>query len=155
MDLLRRYLEEEKTKNVNINTKKSKLPKGLQKYTAELQDLDIDAFLYDYQKRHSPQSLKDATPKYQMTEDLMRDIKNYLTLGSNGKIKFKKSHHSRRPCLHSSLLVSPNDTSSYLPSLKSPSPLPMTIEDQEYTSSDEGEEETVEDATTQSEIYSA
>lgn len=70
----------------------------------------------------------------------MRDLKNYLTLGTDGKIKFKHQPHNRRPCQHSkmTMMSSPNnEESSYLPSLKSPSPLPMTIEDQEYSSGEE------------------
>jgi len=53
--------------------------------------------------------------------------------------------------MHSSFMISPKD--SFLPSLKSPSPLPVTIEDQEYPSEDDQGDEN-EEATTQSELYS-
>ena len=83
-----------------------------------------------------------------MSSDLKEGFRNYLKLKTDAKVK-AKTH--RRTCLHSSFMISPKD--SFLPSLKSPSPLPVTIEDQEYPSGDDQDDEN-EEATTQSELYS-
>jgi len=71
MDILRRYLEQEKAKKGTFssnNTKKA----------IEIQELDIEAFLSDYTKRHSPQDFKDSTPRYKLTSELRKDLKKYL-----------------------------------------------------------------------------
>jgi hypothetical protein len=58
MDVLRRYLEAEKRKNP------SQLRSKLLKDSPIQLDLEIETFLKDFSKRHSPKNFKDQTPRF-------------------------------------------------------------------------------------------
>jgi hypothetical protein len=62
MDVLRRYLEIEKSKNGE--SCKSKLPKALRNENNSALDIDVEIFLENYNKKHSPKYTKDPSPKF-------------------------------------------------------------------------------------------